>query len=180
MESKLFGDKKLTISPLSKKDFESSKEFLDFINSLIAEDAKILMNKKMNLKEEIEFLEKGVKSTKDKKKVYLIAKDGDKVVANTSIELGVYKRNHIGKFAIGIRDGYRGMGLGKYLMQEIMKLAKRELNPKPNIFQLEVYENNKPAIGLYKKMGFKIVGKIPKQVQHKGRIIGEYIMIKNI
>ena len=178
METKLFGDKKLTISPLSKKDFKFAKEFLDFINSLVKEDAKILMNKKMNLKEEMEFVEKGVKNTKDKKKVYLIAKDGNKVVANTSIDLGIFKRNHIGKFAIGIRDGYRGMGLGKYLMQEIMKLAKKELNPSPKIFQLEVYESNKPAIGLYKKMGFKIVGKIPKQVQHKGKLISEYIMIK--
>ncbi len=179
METKLFGDKKLTIGQLSKKDFKFVKEFLDFINSLVEEDAKILMNKKMDLKEEMEFLEKGVKSTKDKKKVYLIAKDGNKVVANTSIELGVYKRSHIGKFAIAIRDKYRGAGLGKYLMREIMKLAKKELNPSPKIFQLEVYENNKPAIGLYKKMGFNIVGKIPKQVQHKGKLIGEYIMIKN-
>jgi GNAT superfamily N-acetyltransferase len=180
METKLFANKKLTISPLSKKDFKYAKEFLDFINSLIEEDAKILMNKKMNIKEEMEFLEKGVKSISDKKKVYLIAKDENKVVANTSIEMGVFKRNHIGRFAIGIRDGYRGAGLGTYLMQEIMKLAKNELNPKPRIFQLEVYENNKPAIGLYKKMGFKIVGRIPKQIQHKGKLIGEYIMIKNI
>jgi ribosomal protein S18 acetylase RimI-like enzyme len=178
METKTFGDKKLAISPLSKKDFKFAKEFLDFINSLIEEDAKILMNKKMNLKEEMEFLERGVKSTKGRKKVYLIAKDGNKVVANTSIELGAYKRNHIGRFAIGIRDGYRGNGLGTYLMQELMKLAKKELEPSPKIFQLEVYENNKPAIGLYKKMGFKIVGRIPKQIQHKGKLISEYIMIK--
>jgi ribosomal protein S18 acetylase RimI-like enzyme len=180
METKLFGDKKLTISPLSKKDFKFAKEFLDFINSLIEEDAKILINKKINLKEEAEFLEKGVKSIQNKKKVYLIAKDGNKVVANTSIELGVYKRNHIGRFAIGIRNGYRGIGLGTYLMQEIMKLAKKELSPNLKIFQLEAFENNKPAIALYKKMGFKIVGKIPKQIQYKGKLIAEYIMIKNI
>ena len=178
MEKKLFGDKKITINPLSKKDFKFVKEFLDFINSLVAEDAKILMNKKMNLKEEMEFLEKGVKSIRDKKKVYLIAKDGNKVVANTSIEMGVFKRSHIGKFAIAIRDGYRGAGLGSYLMAEIMKLAKKELKPAPKIFQLEVLENNKPAMGLYKKMGFKIVGRIPKQIQYKGKLIGEYIMIK--
>lgn len=178
METKLFGDKKLTISPLSKKDFKFAKEFLDFINSLIREDAKILMNKKTNLKEEMDFLEKGVKSIKAKQKVYLVVKDGNKVVANTSIEIGMFKRNHIGKFGIAIRNGYRGIGLGTYLMQEIMKLAKKELNPSPKIFQLEVYENNKPAIGLYKKMGFKVVAKVPKQIQHKGKLISEYIMVK--
>jgi len=145
---------------------------------LVEEEAKILMNKKINLKGEMEFLEKGIKSIKDKKKIYLIAKDGNKVVANTSVELGIFRRNHIGKFAIGIRDGYRGMGLGKYLMEEILNLSKKELKPSPQIFQLEVYENNKPAIALYKKMGFKIVGKIPKQIQDKGKLISEYIMIK--
>ena len=56
-------------------------------------------------------------------------------------------------------------------MQEVMKLAKKELKPTPKIFQLEVYENNKPAIGLYKKMGFKIVAKVPKQIQHKDLIL---------
>ena len=107
METKTFGDKKLTISPLSKKDFKHAKEFLDFINSLIEEDAKILMNKKMNLKEEMEFLEKGTKGVRGKRKVYLIAKDGNKVVANTSIELGVFKRNHIGNLPLGL-----GMDIG--------------------------------------------------------------------
>lgn len=71
METKLFDDKKLTISPLSKKDFRFAKEFLDFINSLVEESAKILMNKKMNLKEEMDFLYKGVKSIKDKQKVFI-------------------------------------------------------------------------------------------------------------
>jgi ribosomal protein S18 acetylase RimI-like enzyme len=180
METKLFGEKKLTISLLSKKDLRLAKEFLDFINSLIEEDAKILMNKRMILKEEKEFLERAVKNVKNKQKIYLIARDGAKIVANTSIETGIFKRNHIGKFAIAIREGYRGIGLGSHLMKEIIRLAKQELNPSPKIFQLEVYENNKPAIALYKKMGFKIVGRIPKQIQYKGKLIAEYIMIKSI
>ncbi len=70
------------------------------------------------------------------------------------------------------------MGLGKFLTQEVIKLAKKELKPAPKIIKLEVYVNNKPAIGLYKKMGFKIVAKIPKQIQYKGKLIGEYIMLK--
>jgi len=178
MQTIILNDKKIKIAPLSKKDLELVKEFQEFLNSLVAEDAKILVNEKISLRKEMEFLQNGIKSTKDKKKVYLIAKDGNKVVANTSIESGVYKRNHIGKLGIAIRNGYRGMGLGKYLMKEIMEIAEKELKPTPKMFQLEVYENNKPAIALYKKMGFKIVGKIPKQLQHKGKLISEYIMIK--
>lgn len=179
MQTKIFGNKKINFVPMSAKELKFAKEYLDFINSLVAEDAKILMNKKINLKEETEFLKKSIKDAKTKSKVSVIAKDGNKVVANTSIELGVYKRNHIGKFGIAVRDGYRGIGLGKYIMEEVLKLAKKDL-PGLKIFQLEVYENNKPAIALYKKMGFKVVGHIPKQICHGGKLIGEYIMIKNI
>ena len=178
MITKIFGDKKLTFFPMSAKELKFPKEYADFINSLIAEDAKILLNKKQTIKDEIEFLKRSIKSTKDKTKTFVIVKDGNKIVANTSIELSPFRRNHIGKFGIAIRNGYRGIGLGKYIMSEVLKQGKSL--PGIKIFQLEVYDNNKPAIALYKKLGFKIVGKIPKQVQFKNKIIGEYIMIKNV
>jgi ribosomal protein S18 acetylase RimI-like enzyme len=176
----ILGDKKLTVSQLTVADLKCAKEYADFINSLIAEEAKILMNVKQTLKDEQNWVKEAVQSVKNKKKVFIIVRDGKKIVANTSIEIQAYKRNHIGRFAIAIRDGYRGIGLGTYIMGEIMKLAKKELNPKPKIFQLVVLENNKSAIGLYNKMGFKIITKIPKQVQHGGKLIGEYIMMRNI
>jgi len=180
MVTKIFGDKKVTITPLSDKDLKCAKEFLDFINSLIMEDAKILMNQKQTLKDEIDFVKNAAKKTKERKEIFLIARDGNKVVANTSFELQPYKRNHIARFGIAIRQEYRGNGLGKHIMTEVMNLAKKELKPTPKIFQLEVYENNIPAIGLYKKMGFKIIGKLPKQIQHKGKLIAEFIMQKPV
>lgn len=185
MTTKTFGDlpaqagKKLTISPMSAKDLKCAKEYADFINSLIEEDAKILMNKKQTVKDEQEWLKRTTKSIKNKKRVSLIARDDNKIVANTEVELKTFKQNHIGKFGIAIRRGYRGNGLGKYMMSEVLKLAKKQL-PGLKVFWLDVLENNKPAIALYKKMGFKIVGKIPKQIQYKGKLVAEYIMIKNI
>ena len=41
---------------LSKKDLKLVKEFQEFLNSLVAEDAKILVNEKISLKKEMEFL----------------------------------------------------------------------------------------------------------------------------
>lgn len=177
MDIKTFKDKKITIRKLEKGDLKKAKEFQNFINSLVEEEAKILMDKKLTLKEEKEFLERNIKAVKDKKRVFLIARDGNKIVGNTSIEQDRYRSNHIGHFAIAIAQGYRGIGLGNYLMSEIVKLAKKEFNPNPKIIQLRVYVNNKPAISLYKKMGFKIVAKIPKKIQHKGKLLGEFIML---
>lgn len=84
----------------------------------------------------------------------------------------------MGRFAIGIAQGYRGIELGKYLMSGIIERAKKEFKPRIKIIQLEVHANNKAAIGLYKKMGFRQFAKLPKQIQHKGRIDDELIMIK--
>jgi RimJ/RimL family protein N-acetyltransferase len=178
METKIFGNKRLTIRELGKEDLKYPKEYMDFVNSLVDEEAKILMDKKIDLKTEKEFLKANVKAVQDKNKIFLIARDENKIVANTSIELQKHRKNHIGRFAIAIRDGYRGIGLGSYLMPELIKRAQKKLSPKPKMIQLEVLANNKPAIGLYKKVGFKQFAKLPKQIQHKGRLVDEFTMIK--
>lgn len=177
MITKTFGGKKISIEPFGKKDLQCARELQIFINSLIEEGAKILMNKKQTLKDEQEWVKKVAKAVRNKQRVTLMARDGNKIVANTEIEMRAFRQNHIGKFGIAIHKDYRGIGLGKYMMAEVLKLAKKHL-PGLKVFWLDVYENNKPAIALYKKMGFKIVGKIPKQIQYKGKLIGEYIMIK--
>ena len=177
METKLFGDKKIIIRKIGNADLKRARDFQDFINSLVKEDAKLLMNKKATLKDEVRFLENILKTIKRKTKIFLVAEHAGKIVGTANIELERWRRNHIGKFSIAIRNGYRGIGLGKHLISEIIKLAKTELKPKPKIIQLEVYVNNKPAINLYKKMGFKIMARIPKRIQYKGKLIGDIIMI---
>jgi RimJ/RimL family protein N-acetyltransferase len=178
METKTFGDKKITIRKLSKNDLKNVKKFQNFINSLVNEEAKILMNKKNSFKEEQDWLKGKIKDAKKHREVLLVAEYDSKIIGTTGIGLDRWRRNHIGKFGITIIHGYRGIGLGKYLMSEVIRLAKKELNPKPKIIQLEVYTNNKPAINLYKKMGFKIVAKLPKQIQYKGKLIDEFVMLK--
>ena len=178
MKTKIFGDKKITIRKLSVSDLKRAKEFLDFINSLIREEAKILVKKELTLKEEKEKLKKLLDSINNKTMVFLVADYNGKIIGTTSIDLGKGRKDHVGGFGITIIHGYRGIGLGKHLMSEVIRLAKKELNPKPKIIQMEVYINNKPAISLYKKMGFKIVAKLPKQIQFKGKLIDEFIMLK--
>jgi hypothetical protein len=58
MVTKIFGDKKLVIEPFGKKDLKCAKEYKDFINDLIEEGAKILMNKKQTLKGEQDWVKR--------------------------------------------------------------------------------------------------------------------------
>jgi ribosomal protein S18 acetylase RimI-like enzyme len=180
MEIKIFKGKKIKIEKLSQKDLKLTKEFLNYINSLIEEGAQIVFNKKFSLKEEEKWIEEQIKNIKKKKQIALVAKDKNGVVGITDIKLKRGRQEHVGEFGISIRKEYRGMGLGEYLMKKVLSLAKKELKPKPKIIRLFVFSTNKIAQNLYKKMGFKIVAKIPKQIQYKGKLVDEIIMIKEI
>jgi len=178
MKTIIFGSKEIIIRKLSNGDLRNVKRFQDLINSLIEEKAQISLNKKLSLKEEKEWLKRQLGQIKNQKTVFLLAECDNKVIGTTGIDLRRGRQEHVGEFGISIRNGYRGIGLGKYLMKEIIKLAKKELKPK--IIRLSVFPTNKAAIGLYKKLGFKKVAKIPKQIQYKGKLLDEIIMLLKV
>ena len=175
MEIKL-ADKKIIIRKFNKGDLKNAKAFQAYVNALVKENAMIGLSEKVDIKGEKEYLNNAVK--KSRQKIHLVATCDGMPVGVSNISLEKRTSSHIGTFGISIAKDYRGMGLGKKLMAEIIELAKKELNPSPKIIQLRVYAVNKPAIALYKKMGFKIVAKLPKQVQHKGKLVDDFIMNK--
>jgi len=180
MVTKIINGKKITIRKLSKTDLKNVKKFQDFINSLIEEEAEILFNTKISLKEEKKWLGEQLQRIKNHKRVFLLAERDNKVIGTTGVDLMRGRQNHVGGFGITIKKGYRGIGLGSYLIGEIIKLAKKGLKPKPKIIRLSVFPTNKPALALYKKFGFKKVAKIPKQIQCKGKLIDEIIILKEL
>ena len=137
--TKKFGDKKITIKKLSSKDAKRAKEFQKYINSLIKEKAKILLNEKLSLKEEKKFLEDSLRGIKKRDSLFLFAEYKGKIIGVTNINLMRGNSRHVGDFGISIQKDYRGIGLGKYMMSEIIKLAKKELRPKPKIIKLAVF-----------------------------------------
>jgi ribosomal protein S18 acetylase RimI-like enzyme len=142
---------------------------------LVEEEAMISIKKKKTLKEEKEWLKNQLKEIKEKKKIVILAEDKNKIVGACECRLKGERESHVVEIGIGVKKEYRGIGLGKFLFGEILKLAKRKLKPK--IFRLSVYEGNEIAQNLYKKLGFKKVAKIPKQIQYKGKLISEIVMI---
>jgi len=172
--------KKIKIRKFLPEDLKKAREFQKFINSLIEEEAMILLKKKKSLKEEEEWLKEKLKNVKNKKQATLIAKDNNKIVGIANVRLKKDRQSHVGEFGILIRKGYRGIGLGKKLMAEVLKLAKKELTPKPKIIRLSVFDENKIAQNLYRKFNFRRVAKIPKQIEYKRKLTDEIIMIKEL
>lgn len=180
MKKIILGNKEIEIRSINSKDLKSVNLFLSYINSLVEEGAKISINKKKTNKEEFNFLENLINLIKKNKKICLIATHNKKIVAMTDIDILEEVKNHIGDFSIGIIEGYRGVGLGKYLINDIEHIAKEKFKKNLKFLKLSCYANNKRAISLYLKSGFKIVGKIPKQYQYKNKLIDELIMLKKI
>lgn len=177
METKTFGDKKIIIREINNKDLKNAKKFQDFVNSLVSENAKVSMAEKINLKEQKEWINGVIKAIKNKSSVYLIAEHNGQVVGSTDVKQCRGRQNHIGSFGIAIKNGYRGIGLGEHLAKEVIALAQKRFKPSPKIIKLEVLINNEPAQGLYKKIGFKEVARVPKQIQYNGELIDEFVML---
>jgi ribosomal protein S18 acetylase RimI-like enzyme len=135
VEIKNFKNRKIEIREFSAKDLKRAKDFLDFINSLIKENAKIRANKKLTLKEEKQWLKNTFSEIKKKKKVVCVAEPEGKIVGISEVRMESQRRSHVGEFGITIRKEYRGIGFGKYLMGKVLNLAKEKLKQKYFVFQ---------------------------------------------
>ena len=76
---------------------------------------------------------------------------------------------HKGEFPIGITKNYWGKGIGSFLMEEMLGWCKNAGIVKA---ELKVAEENNRGIQLYKKYGFKVVGRLEKDVYLEN---GEYL-----
>lgn len=178
---KKFKDKKVTIRFLEQADIKKAEKFKKYINELVDDDtALIKIKNRKSLKEEREWIKEQLKKIKKHQAVMFIVEYDGEIIGTAAVFLKPESQDHIGEFGITVLKDYRSMGLGKYLMKEILKLAEKELKPKPRIIRLGVFSTNKVAISLYEKFGFKIVAKIPKQFNFSGKLIDEFIMLKSV
>jgi len=72
---------------------------------------------------------------------------------------------HTAMIGMSIKEGWRNKGVGTSLIKGVLDWAKSFSDLE--VIWLEVYANNELGLGLYKKMGFKISGKIERFFKHK-------------
>lgn len=103
-----------------------------------------------------------------KKSYLLFAEIGDKLVGMVGAIKNTNKKQlHTASIiAVFVDPDYRGRGLGKLLIQSILKNLKEDL---PIIkVDLDVNTQNKDAIRLYESCGFKVVGTYHKDLFYEG------------
>lgn len=60
------------------------------------------------------------------------------------------------------------------MMKHAIKIARAD--PDIKVLYIRAFTINKPAIGLYKKVGFKRVARLAKRHFYKSRYVDEFIM----
>lgn len=158
---------------LRKPRWDDLDGLLDFINSLVNEEAPINRTEEVSRSDQIEFLARRLSSIENGRIIQLVAKEEGKIVGNADVTKLSGRESHVGKLGIGVRSGYRRIGIATKLVEILIRQAKKE---RLKIILLAVYENNLPAIALYRKLGFKEVGRTPKGVYWKGKYIDDIRM----
>ena len=90
--------------------------------------------------------------------IMLLAKNGDKIVACASLNRLTRRMKHRGDFAISVAKDYWNKGMGSQLIDKIILFAREN---DFEIIDLQVRSDNKNAIHLYEKYGFKKIGEHP-------------------
>lgn len=158
--------------------WEDLDDLLDYINSLAEEDLDVLPERrKMTREEEANWLEHKLAEMEKGKAIDIVAEVDGRVVANSEVNVNKRARSHVGELAIGIRLGYRDMGIGNEIMKTLIEESRKA---GLKVLMLRVFANNDRAKHLYEKVGFKETGRIPKGINRKNKYIDDIIMTLNL
>ena len=96
----------------------------------------------------------------DPSRLFLIAKDGDKIVGMCNTASVVNKKNKINIQRLHIDPDYQRQGIGTNLINKVIGAFL-----KAKKIDLEVEKQNEQAISFYKKNGYKIINEKNFEVQ---------------
>ncbi|MGG1575136.1 N-acetyltransferase family protein [Fictibacillus sp. NRS-1165] len=94
----------------------------------------------------------------------LVAEVQEKVIGLLNFQLSTRKKfSHQGMFGMSIQEPYTEQGIGSSLLQHLLEWAKKD--ERVEKISLEVFSNNKRALHLYEKFGFKEEGRRKKNAK---------------
>lgn len=157
--------------------WEDLDDMLDFINSLVEEEAPIAKDNMVTREEEVDWLVNCLAGLEKGNLVVIVAEVEGKMVGQVFLTPRFGRLRHIGNLGISVKKGYRNIGIGYELLREAEPHAE---NLGITIIYLEVFDSNKNAIHLYRKSGYREVGRIPRGALYMGHYIDSISMVKAI
>ena len=158
---KLIG-KKCYLSPINIEDYDQYYQWLNDSETTIYLS---VFHEIIARHREKELLEKLIRTEHGNYMMAIVELETNKLLGNCGL-LNVDLINRNAEFGIFIGDKkYRGKGIGEEATRLILDFGFNAINL--HHIWLRVFSFNKNAIGLYKKIGFKIIG-----TKRESRIIG--------
>lgn len=159
-----------------EKDAEALAQYMNELS--IEKTYIVFQGEKTTKSETIEYIKRIKKNVRNKKELCLLLFCEKELIGMADIALRQKIYEHIGNTSITIKKKFRGNGLGVLLMERLIAGSVHLVGIKKII--LQVFGNNKPAISLYKKFGFKEYGRLPKAIKWRGKYVDEILMYKNV
>jgi len=107
----------------------------------------------------------------------LVACRGDEVLGQLGLSIySSLRRRHAANIGMGVKSTARRKGVGSALVRAAIELAEKWSAVRR--IELEVYTDNKAAIGLYKKLGFVIEGTLRQYAFRDGEFVDVYLMAR--
>ena len=129
----------------------------------------------ISAEKEARFLERFKNSKKD---LMLVALDGERIVANASIERNKTERySHRAELSITVLREYWGKGIGTRLLRELLAFSE---NSGIESVYLDVRADNDRAIALYRKFGFKDIGNYERYFKINGEYYDAKLMVLHL
>lgn len=159
----------VTLRTLKRSDLGS---LVGFVNDLVGERSRnpglgILLDKRVTKKEEEVYLTRILKGIRKNDVASVAAEAEGKIVGNSEVQrLRSGDRYHLGLLGIAIAEAYRNVGLGRLMMDVLLRRAG-ELGFR--LITLEAFASNERALHLYGSYGFKEYGRLPKAIFRGGR-----------
>lgn len=106
--------------------------------------------------------------------LFLVAVVDGKIVGTADFRRGAASKNrHVAQLGLALRKDARGVGLGTAMMEMGIDWARSVGIRK---LRLGVFATNRPALALYRRLGFVREGRLRREVVLNGRPVDEILM----
>lgn len=157
---------------------DDAEKMREHINSLRNEETDFLKKDKIRTSEELDFIENHISNIENEKEIMLVVELDGEIKGHGEVFCEEDSLPRVGNLGIGLKKEIRGKGVGKKLLETLIREAEKKLGIK--VVLLKVFQTNKVAIKLYRKNGFKKIFGIEDGAYHQSEHKNMLIMGKDL
>lgn len=159
---------------------KDARPLCDYINQLSQEKTYVtFQGHRVTLAEERKTVAGQIKALRAKKGFMLLLTINGKIAGVCNAQDTGRGREHVATFGLSLAASARGQGLGEKLLRTLLAEIAKKM-PQIKTVTLTVMAPNKVAQALYKKLGFKKYGNLPKGSTYRGKHVDEIYMYRRV